>query len=141
MVCKSFLKFKSQDKYNIFTAACCLFVHQKMENMMHGDVGPQREKMLMDLDKFAKTASDMINKTAVNVTFNDVIEIKDASKVNSFLVRLQQEYPGLDHSVLNSIFLHHMFARTDNPSDSNISDKYIDGVHEAAQASFQTMPL
>ena len=37
----------------------------------------------------------------------------------------------------NSICLHHMFARTDNPSDSNISHKYIDGVHETAQDPIQ----
>ena len=30
-----------------------------------------------------------------------------------------------------------MFAKTDNPSDSNISHKYIDAVQEAAQDSIQ----
>ena len=61
MVCKSFIKFGSQDKENIFKSARCLFVHQKMENMTYGDIGPQREKLLMDLDKCAKIAADMIN--------------------------------------------------------------------------------
>ena len=61
MVCKSFIKFGSQDKENIFKSARCLFVHQKMENMTNADIGPQREKLLMDLDKCAKIAADMIN--------------------------------------------------------------------------------
>ena len=61
MVCKSFIKFRSQDNENIFKSARCLFAHQKMENMTYGDIGPQREKLLLDLDKCAKIAADMIN--------------------------------------------------------------------------------
>ena len=61
MVCKSFIKFGSQDKENIFKSGRCLFVHQKMENMTHADIGPQREKLLDDLNKCAKTAANMIN--------------------------------------------------------------------------------
>ena len=60
MVCKSFIKFGSQDKENIFKSARCLFVHQKMENMTFADIGPQREKLLTDLDQCAKIATDMI---------------------------------------------------------------------------------
>ena len=62
MVCKSFLKFKSQDKDSIFEPARCLFVHQKIENMTNDDIGPQREKLLTDLNKCADIASEMINK-------------------------------------------------------------------------------
>ena len=61
MVCKSFIKFGSQDKENIFKSARCLFVHQKMENMTHADIGPQREKLLLDLDKCAAIAGNMIS--------------------------------------------------------------------------------
>ena len=99
---------------------------------MDKDVGPQREKMLMDLDKFAKTASDMINNRSMNITFDDVINIRDRYKVNTFLQRRQRENPDMDYSVLNSVFVDHMFARTDNPTDSSISNKYIERIHEAA---------
>ena len=99
---------------------------------MDKDVGPQREKMLMDLDKFAKTASDMINNRSMNITFDDVINIRDRYKVNTFLQRRQRENPDMDYSVLNSVFVDHMFARTDNPTDSSISKKYIERIHEAA---------
>lgn len=61
MVCKSFIKFSTQDKENIFKSARCLFAHQKMENMTHADIGPQREKLLDDLDKCARIATDMID--------------------------------------------------------------------------------
>ena len=61
MVCKSFIKFGSQDKENIFKSARCLFVHQKMENMTYADIGPQRAKLLTDLNQCAKVAADMIN--------------------------------------------------------------------------------
>ena len=132
MVCKSFLKFVAEDNKNIFKSACCLFIHQKMELTMDKDVGPQREKMLMDLDKFANTASDMINKRSTKITFDDVINIKNRHKVNSFLARRQRENPDMNYSDLNSIFVDHMFARTDNPTDSSISSKYIDRIHEAA---------
>ena len=103
-----------------------------MELTMDKDVGPQREKMLMDLDKFAKTASDMINNRSMNITFDDVINIRDRYKVNTFLQRRQRENPDMDYSVLNSVFVDHMFARTDNPTDSSISKKYIERIHEAA---------
>ena len=61
MVCKSFLKFKSQDKDSIFEAARCIFVHQKIESMTNDDIGPQREKLITDLNKCASIASEMIN--------------------------------------------------------------------------------
>ena len=61
MVCKSFLKFKSQDKDSIFEAARCIFVHQKIESMTNDDIGPQREKLITDLNKCARIASEMIN--------------------------------------------------------------------------------
>ena len=95
---------------------------------MDKDVGPQREKMLMDLDKFAKTASDMINNRSMNITFHDVINIRDRYNVNTFLQRRQRENPDMDYSVLNSVFVDHMFARTDNPTDSSISKKYIERI-------------
>ena len=132
MVCKSFLRFEAEDNRSIFKSACCLFIHQKMELTMDKDVGPQREKMLMDLDKFAKTASDMINNRSMNITFHDVINIRDSYNVNTFLQRRQRENPDMDYSVLNSVFIDHMFARTDNPTDSSISKKYIERIHEAA---------
>ena len=133
MVCKSFLRFRKEDRKSIFKSACCLFIHQKMELTMDKDVGPQREKMLMELDKFAKTASDMINKQSnLNENFDSVINIKDRFNVNSFLKRRQLENPEIDYSLLNSIFIDHMFARTDNPTDSSISTNYIERVHEAA---------
>ena len=62
MVCKSFLKFKSQDRDSIFKPAHCLFVHQKIESMTNDDIGPQREKLIMDLNKCASIASEMIYK-------------------------------------------------------------------------------
>ena len=62
MVCKSFLKFKSQDKDRIFEPARCIFVHQKIENMTNDDIGPQREKLIQDLNQCASIASQMINK-------------------------------------------------------------------------------
>ena len=99
---------------------------------MDKDVGPQREKMLMDLDKFAKTASDMINNRSMNITFDHVINIRDRHNVNTFIQRRQRENPEMDYSVLNSVFVDHMFARTDNPTDSSISKKYIERIHEAA---------
>ena len=61
MVCKSFLKFKSQDKDSIFEPAHCIFIHQKIESMTNNDIGPQREKLIMDLNKCASIASEMIN--------------------------------------------------------------------------------
>lgn len=68
-----------------------------------------------------------------DTTFNDVIEIKDTFNVNSFLKKLRRENPELENQKLNSIFLDHMFARTENPSDSKISQNYLNGVHEASQ--------
>ena len=62
MVCKSFLKFKSQDKDGIFEPARCIFVHQKIESMTNDDIGPQRDKLIMDLNKCASIASEMINR-------------------------------------------------------------------------------
>ena len=103
-----------------------------MEFLMDKDVGPQRDKMLMDLNKFAKTASDMISKQSVDVDFDDVINIKDKYGVNSFIKRRQRENPDINYSILNSIFIDHMFARNDNPTDSSISDKYVKRIHEAA---------
>ena len=132
MVCKSFLRFKNEDHQEIFKSACCLFIHQKMEFLMDKDVGPQRDKMLMDLNKFAKTASDMISKQSKDIDFDNVINIKDKYGVNSFITRRQSENPNIDYSILNSIFIDHMFARNDNPTDSSISDNYVIRIHEAA---------
>ena len=132
MVCKSFLRFKKEDHQEIFKSACCLFIHQKMEFLMDRDVGPQRDKMLMDLNRFAKTASDMISKQSFDVDFDNVINIKDKYGVNSFIERRQRENPDINYSILNSIFIDHMFARNDNPTDSSISDKYVKRIHEAA---------
>ena len=67
-----------------------------------------------------------------NTTFNDVIEIYDSFKTNSFLKTLGNGDQQLNHQQLNSIFLHHMFARTENPSDSKISQNYLDRVHETS---------
>ena len=132
MVCKSFLRFEAEDNRSIFKSACCLFIHQKMEPAMDKDVGPQREKMLMDLDKFAKTASDMVNNGPMNITFDNIINIRDRYNANTFLQRRQRENPDMNYAVLNSVFVDHMFARTDNPTDSSISKKYIDRIHEVA---------
>ena len=98
---------------------------------MNSDVGPQREKMLMDLDKFAKTASNMIYNQSLNITFDDVINIKDRHNANTFL-RRQHRQNYNNNSTLNSVFVDHMFARTDNPSDSNISQNYVKRTHEVA---------
>ena len=62
MVCKSFIKFKTQDNDRIFRSARCFFVHQQMENMNNESINPQREKLIMDLDKCAQIASHMINQ-------------------------------------------------------------------------------
>ena len=70
----------------------------------------------------------MIVFSAQNTTFNDVIKIRDTFGTNSFLRTLNSE----DHQKLNSIFLHHMFARTENPSDSKISQQYLARVHETS---------
>ena len=64
-----------------------------------------------------------------NTAFNDVIEIRDTFQTNSFLRNLNSE----DHQKLNSVFLHHMFAQTENPSDSKISQHYLARVHETSK--------
>ena len=64
--------------------------------------------------------------------FNDVIEIDDTFNTNSFLKTLREKH-GVHNQKLNSIFLHHMFAQTENPSDSKISQKYLNRVHETAR--------
>ena len=143
MVCKSFLKFKSQDKDSIFDPARCIFIHQKIESMTNDDIGPQREKLLSDLNKCANIASEMINRgnryyrltamTFISVkmaNFNQVIQIEDNFNVNTFLERLSQEEKKHRVKDLNSIFVKHMFSRTENPSDSEISSEYIERIHE-----------
>ena len=69
-----------------------------------------------------------------NTTFNDVIEIRDTFGTNSFLTNLNSE----DHQKLNSVFLHHMFAQTKNPSDSKISQDYLTRVHETSSILLAT---
>ena len=62
--------------------------------------------------------------------FNDVIQIEDTFNVNSFLDRLSREQSKHRVKDLNSVFIKHMFSRTENPSDSEISPDYIERIHE-----------
>ena len=62
--------------------------------------------------------------------FNDVIQIEDDLNVNSFLDRLSREESKHRVKDLNSIFIKHMFSRTENPSDSEISPEYMERIHE-----------
>ena len=45
---------------------------------------------------------------------------------------LSSEDQVLNRDKLNSVFLHHMFAHTENPSDSKISQDYLARVHETS---------
>ena len=62
--------------------------------------------------------------------FNDVIQIEDNFNVNSFLERLSREESKHRVKDLNSVFIKHMFSRTENPSDSEISPEYMERIHE-----------
>ena len=63
-------------------------------------------------------------------SFNEVIEIEDNFDVNSFLKRLSCNDKQYRVKDLNSIFIKHMFSRTENPSDSEISPDYMERIHE-----------
>lgn len=67
------------------------------------------------------------------VHFNDVIQIEDVFNVNSFLERLSREESKHRVKDLNSIFIKHMFSRTENPSDSEISPDYMERMHETGK--------
>ena len=62
--------------------------------------------------------------------FNDVIQIEDTFNVNSFLNRLSRQKSKHRVEDLNSVFIKHMFSRTENPSDSEISPDYMERIHE-----------
>ena len=64
------------------------------------------------------------------VHFNDVIQIEDNFNVNSFLNRLSREKSKHRVKDLNSVFIKHMFLRTENSTDSEISPDYMERMHE-----------
>lgn len=65
--------------------------------------------------------------------FDQIITIEDEFKINSFLDILVAESKDEMVRKLNSIFICHMFSRTENPSDSNISKAYINSIHHTAE--------
>ena len=73
----------------------------------------------------------IFNNNLVKISyFNDVIQIEDNFNVNTFLDRLSREESKHRVKDLNSVFIKHMFSRTENPSDSEISPEYMERIHE-----------
>ena len=138
MVCLTFIKFKTQDENGIFQPAQCLFIDQEFKDISTLDWLVGQNDVIMELNKSAKKSSEIINKTYMDLTFNDVIKIK-CKKMDEFFISCLENNECLEeyenNSVFNSVKLNYIWLeKSDN---SVISEKYINQIDGIASKLFQ----
>ena len=138
MVCLTFIKFKTQDENGIFQPAQCLFIDQEFKDISTLDWLVGQNDVIMELNKSAKKSSEIINKTYMDLTFNDVIKIK-CKKMDEFFISCLENNECLEeyenNSVFNSVKLNYIWL--EQSDNSVISEKYINQIDGIASKLFQ----
>ena len=139
MVCKTFLKFKTQDENFQLQPTKCLFIDQEFKDISTLDWFIRQNEMIVKLNETTKTSAEIINPKCLNSKFNDIIKIENDEMRESFrslLLQFERHVEDQNYSLLNSIKLSNKIVKRSD--DSMINDKYINQVHEIAEKLFET---
>ena len=135
MVCKTFLKFKTQDENFQLQPTKCLFIDQEFKDISTLDWFIRQNEMIVKLNETTKTSAEIINPKCLNSKFNDIIKIENDEMRESFrslLLKFERHVEDQNYSLLNSIKLSNTIVKR-----SIINDKYINQVHEIAEKLFE----